>query len=135
MGIHRVKLADPSKFDIANPIKPKRFVITQEMVITLLVVVTIQFLVKIVLFDGLLFNPNLELDLVQHKIANVAAKITRVPDVDIRYKDIDTTNIASMMTQILKIFVVDPLIDKAEIIINRELDNLFRAIQPGKLSL
>lgn len=32
-------------------------------------------------------------------------------------------------------FIVDPIINYAEVLINRELDNVFKAIQPGSLGL
>lgn len=135
MIMNKNKFADPSKFDIAKPIHREPFRVTQEMVITALMLLVVAVLIKIVLIDGLLFNPNLELELAQRKIAEAFAKATRVPEINIRYQDIDTTNIATMMTQILKMFIVDPIINYAEVLINRELDNVFKAIQPGSLGL
>lgn len=63
MIMNKNKFEDPSKFDIAKPIHREPFRVTQEMVITALMLLVVAVLIKIVLIDGLLFNPNLELEL------------------------------------------------------------------------
>lgn len=121
---------DHQKIDIAKPVEHKKLAITSEIVIGQLVLLIIMIIIKVVIVDGLLFNTSMELDIIQRNIAIIFAKLTKVPEQSINFNDIDTTNIMTMVVQILEIFIVNPLINYAELIINRELDKLFQTIQP-----
>ena len=119
---------DYSKIDIAKPIENKKFAITREAVITWLLILIVCLVVKIIILDGLLFNTSLELEIFQRDLAITIARMTRMPEQSIEFSRIDTTNIMTMFMQILEIFVVEPLLDYAEVLINHELDKVFQSI-------
>lgn len=128
------KLNDIQKIDIAKPVERKKFKITSEMVILVLIAIAQYMAIKIFIINGILFNPNLEIELFQRNFALLIAKITRVPDVRIDFSMIDTTNIYTVIHQTLKYFVVDPIMNQAEAQIMRQINQLFDSLgSQGKL--
>lgn len=128
------KLNDIQKIDIAKPVERKKFKITSEMVILVLIAIAQYMAIKIFIINGILFNPNLEIKLFQRNFALLIAKITRVPDVRIDFSMIDTTNIYTVIHQTLKYFVVDPIMNQAEAQIMRQINQLFDSLgSQGKL--
>ena len=125
---------DVTKFDIYRPVETKKkFKITANMVIIALVIIILILILKIFLFDAILFNPALEWDVTSRELARTFAYMTRVPEVNIDYSQIDTTHFVTMMMQLLKMFIVDPIINRAETEIMSSLDKIFQMV-PGKLS-
>lgn len=125
---------DVTKFDIYKPLETKKkFKITANMIIIALVVLIISLIIKIFLFDRILFNPELEWDVTSRELARTFAYLTRVPEVNIDYSQIDTTNFMTMLMQLLKMFIVDPIINRAETEIMTSMDKIFQIV-PGKVS-
>lgn len=128
------KLPDFKSIDIAKPIERKRFKITPDMIILCLIAIAQYMVLKIFIIDGILFNTSLELDLFQHNLAMFFADITKVPDVNVDFSQIDTTNLYTVIHQTLKYFVVDPIMTKAEAQIMQQLNSIFDSLAgQGKL--
>lgn len=128
------KFNDIQKIDIAKPVERKKFKVTSEMVILVLIAIAQYMAIKIFIIDGILFNPNLELELFQRDFALIVAKITHVPDVNIDFSMIDTTNIYTVIHQTLKYFVVDPVMHRAETQIMEQINQIFSSLDiQGKL--
>lgn len=128
------KFPDLQSIDIAKPIERKKFKITPDMIIICLIAVAQYMVLKIFIIDGILFNTSLELDLFQRNLAMFFANITKVPDVNVDFSQIDTTNLYTVIHQTLKYFVVDPIMTKAEAQIMQQLNSIFDSLAgQGKL--